>query len=256
MALTVVQFRCLTDNYGALVHDAASGATAAVDAPDADHIVAELKARGWRLELLLVTHHHGDHTAGNLALKDAYGCQVVGPQQEATAIPGIDHGVGDGETLAFAGHRIEVLAVPGHTLGHVAYHFPGDQRVFVGDALFAMGCGRLFEGTAPVMWRSLERLRALPEPTLVHCGHDCAATNARFAATIEPDNAALAHRGAEAEAHRARGELMPPTTIGQERRTNPFLRADQEAVAARVGMTGRAPQEVFAEIRRRKDAFT
>jgi hydroxyacylglutathione hydrolase len=255
MPLTVVQFRCRTDNYGVLVHDDESGATASIDAPDADTIRSELQRRDWRLDTILTTHHHGDHVAGNRALKEAFGCTIVGPASEAAKIPGIDRPVNEGAHLPLGGHGVLVLATPGHTLGHVSYFLAAARAVFVGDTLFAMGCGRLFEGTAEVMWGSLSRLRGLPEGTQVYCGHDYAASNARFALTIEPHNAALAARAKNVAASAARGGLTPPTTIGLERTTNPFVRADEPAVRAQLHMTSAAPHEVFAEIRRRKDAF-
>jgi hydroxyacylglutathione hydrolase len=255
MALMIVQFRCRKDNYGVLVHDEDTGTTASIDAPDADTVCGELDRRGWRLDLILTTHHHGDHTAGNLALKQRFGCTIVGPGREADSIPGIDTRVGEGDVVPFAGRDLRVLATPGHTLGHVAYHLPAGEVVFVGDTLFAMGCGRLLEGTAAMMWESLRRLLALPEPTHVYCGHDYAAANARFALTIDPDNEALATRAEEAASRAARGELAPPTTIAAERATNPFLRADQPDLATRLGLPGAPAVAIFAEIRRRKDRF-
>jgi hydroxyacylglutathione hydrolase len=255
MSLTIVQFRCRTDNYGVLVHDERTRETASVDAPDADAVRGEIERRGWRLDLILTTHHHTDHVAGNRALKDAYGCRVVGPSSEAIRIPGLDAMVDEGSIVPFADRQIRVMATPGHTLGHVSYYLPDDQTVFVGDTLFAMGCGRLFEGTPEMMWASLVRLRGLPETTQVYCGHDYAAQNARFALTIEPDNPLLAARATQVAAQRAAGGLTPPTSIGTERRTNPFLRADQPGMNERLQMAAGTPTEVFAEIRRRKDAF-
>jgi hydroxyacylglutathione hydrolase len=257
MTLTVVQFRCGADNYGVLVHDEASGVTASIDAPDAAAIRGELTRRGWRLDTILVTHHHDDHVAGNLALKAAFACTIVGPAKEAAAIPGIDQAVGDGGTLGFAGRRdVQVIATPGHTLGHVAYFMPDAGLVFVGDTLFAMGCGRLIEGTAAMLWASLCRLRALPQATRVYCGHDYAAANARFALTVDPDNAELVARADEAATRDAAQALTPPTVIGVERRTNPFLRSDEPAIRARLGLPAADPADVFAEIRRRKDDFS
>jgi hydroxyacylglutathione hydrolase len=255
MPLTIAQFRCRTDNYGVLIHDEATGATATIDAPDAERITAEIAERGWGLDLILTTHHHADHVQGNLALKAAFNPVIVGPAKERTAIPGIDQTVDDGSAVSFAGGQVHVIATPGHTLGHLAYLIPAAEAVFVGDTLFAMGCGRLFEATAEVMWASLVRLRELPEETRVYCGHDYAAANARFALTVEPDNALLRERAAEVAAGAATGALTPPTTIGLESRTNPFLRVEDAAIAARIGRGGATPAEVFAELRRRKDRF-
>jgi hydroxyacylglutathione hydrolase len=255
MALTIVQFRCRTDNYGVLVHHDETGATAAIDAPDADVIRATLERNQWRLDTILTTHHHGDHVAGNLALKEAYGCTIIGPAREAAKIPGIDQAVDDGDSAVAAGATARVMATPGHTLGHISYFMNDAGAVFVGDTLFAMGCGRLFEGDAQTMWASLRRLAALPPATRVYCGHDYAAANARFALTIEPENPALVARAAEVAARSAEGLLTLPTTIALELKTNPFLRADQPAIRDRLKMNRAAPAEVFAEIRRRKDGF-
>jgi hydroxyacylglutathione hydrolase len=255
MAITIVAFRCRSDNYGVLIHDGARGVTAAIDAPDADAIRDEVDRRGWRLHLIFTTHHHGDHVAGNIALKERYGATIVGPAKEAAKIPGIDGLVDDGAVIEFADREIRVMATPGHTLGHVAYYLADENVVFVGDTLFAMGCGRLFEGTAEMMWASLARLAALPETTEVYCGHDYAAANARFALTIEPDNAALVARAGEAAAAARSGTLMPPTSIGRERATNPFLRVDQPGIRQRVNLPDAPAAEVFAALRRHKDAF-
>jgi hydroxyacylglutathione hydrolase len=254
--LTVVEFRCRTDNYGILLHDTDNAATASIDAPDSETIAAELQRRGWRLDLLFITHHHGDHVAGNLALKAAFDCRIIGPAREAAQIPGIDRPVADGELISFAGRPIQVLATPGHTAGHIAYFMPTDGEVFVGDTLFAMGCGRVFEGTPEMMWDSLSRLAALPQATRVHCGHDYAAANARFALTVEPDNAELVARADEVTARAATGNLTPPTTVGLELRTNPFLRVNQPGLSDRLGLSPDVPAAaVFAELRRRKDRF-
>jgi len=254
--LTVVEFLCRTDNYGILIHDEDNAATASIDAPDAEAIAGELQRRGWPLDLVLTTHHHGDHVAGNLALKAAFDCRIIGPAREAAQIPGIDRQVDDGELVSFAGRPIHIMATPGHTAGHVAYFMPADGEVFVGDTLFAMGCGRLFEGTPEAMWESLSRLAALPQATRVHCGHDYAAANARFALTVEPDNAELVARADEVTARAATGALTPPTTVGIELRTNPFLRVNQPAIRARLALSPEVPASaVFGELRRRKDRF-
>ncbi len=255
MALTIVQFRCRKDNYGVLVHHEESGATISIDAPDADTVQAALDQNGWRLAMILTTHHHGDHTAGNLALKQAHRCTIVGPEREADRIPGIDVKVEHGATVAFPGGKLDVIATHGHTAGHVSYFMGEAGAVFVGDTLFAMGCGRLLEGSAESMWRSLGRLADLPGRTRVYCGHDYAAANARFALTVEPENKALVTRAAEVTARSSEGLLTLPTTIDLERQTNPFLRAGQPAIRRRLQMENHPPVEVFAEIRRRKDGF-
>lgn len=225
MSVDIVLFPCLEDNYGLLVRDRASGQVAAIDTPDPDRIAAELDARGWGLALILNTHWHHDHVGGNQALKDRYGAIVVGPAAERDRVPGFDLPVAQGAVLRLGDTAINVLETPGHTLGHVAFYLPIPGALFVGDTLFAMGCGRLFEGTAEQMWGNMERLSALPPETLVYCAHEYTHGNARFAATIEPDNPALLARIAQVDAARARGEPTVPFTIADERATNPFMRA-------------------------------
>ena len=214
---------------------------------------ANFAASGWRLTDILITHHHADHTAGVAELVAETSCRVIagwdGAVSGATAL------VGDGDVVKIGALTVEVLATPGHTRDHLAFWFAGLDAVFTGDALFSLGCGRLFEGTAPEMWASLLKLRALPDETLVYCGHEYTASNARFARTIEPDNAALKARAAEVDQLTAEGRPTLPTTIGREKATNPFLRADRPEVAAAVGLPGAPAAEVFAEIRRRKDRF-
>jgi len=255
MALTVDQFICRKDNYGVLIHDPASGLTASIDAPEEAAIRARLAERGWRLDRILTTHHHGDHVEGNAPLKAAFGCTVTGPAAEAASIPGIDHRVSGGDAFAFGGFQVRVIDTPGHTAGHVSYWLPEAGVAFVGDTLFAMGCGRLFEGTAETMWASLAKLAALPAETNVYCGHEYTADNGRFALTVEPDNADLVRRAEETERLTAAGKPTLPTTVALEKATNPFLRADSPAIRARLAMTEAPAAEVFAEIRRRKDAF-
>jgi hydroxyacylglutathione hydrolase len=257
MPATIRQFRCRTDNFGVLIFDPRTQATAAIDAPDAAAIRGELAANGWRLTDILLTHHHGDHTAGIKELLAETGCRVIAannsPIAEAT------QRVGEGDRLTIGALKAEVLATPGHTADHIAFRFAdigaGTGAVFAGDTLFSLGCGRLFEGTAPQMWASLLKLRALPDDTLLYCGHDYTASNARFALTIEPDNAALKARAAEVDLLMAEGRATLPTTLGQEKATNPFLRADRPEVAAAVGLPDAPAAEVFAELRRRKDRF-
>jgi hydroxyacylglutathione hydrolase len=246
-------FLCLQDNYGVLVHDPASGATAAIDAPEAARVEAALNETGWKLTDILVTHHHGDHTGGIAELKGRHRCRVVAPRNEAARIPLVDKTVGEGDRVKVGGLEARVLETPGHTAGHIAYWFEPDGLAFVGDTLFSIGCGRVIEGTAGMMWQSLEKLRNLPGETRVYCGHEYTLANIRFAQTIEPDNLALVARAAEAAEQVAAHKPTIPTTIAAEKAANPFLRADLPEVAAAVGLAGKPPAEVFAEIRERKN---
>lgn len=253
--LEIHQFLCLNDNYGVLIHDSKTGATATIDAPDAGAVKKALQDTGWRLSDILNTHHHGDHTGGNLELKREFGCSITGPKGERDRIPGIDRAVAEGDSVALGGHTASVIETPGHTSGHITYHFADDQVAFAGDTLFALGCGRLFEGSAADMWGSLQKLMALPEETTVYCGHEYTQANARFAVTVDPDNDALAKRAGEIDRLRADKKPTVPTTIGLELKTNPFLRPDADGVQKTLGMAGAELVDVFAEIRRRKDAF-
>ncbi len=251
--LDILQFACRSDNYGVLIHDEAAGATAAIDAPDAEPILANLKEKGWRLTHLLITHHHGDHTAGNLQLKEATGCTVIGPRAEEDRIPGIDRGVGEGDKIAFGEFEIQVIETPGHTIGHVTYWIPAASVAFVGDTLFAMGCGRIFEGNAKVMWTSLKKLMTLPPETKIYCGHEYTGANAKFALTIDPENAALQKRAREVAELRAKGLATLPTRLDLELETNPFLRPHIAAIRQRLGMQHDPDWRVFAEIRERRN---
>jgi hydroxyacylglutathione hydrolase len=244
---------CLSDNYAILVHDAATGATAAIDAPDAEPILAALEEAGWRLTDILVTHHHHDHTGAIADLKARYDCRVVASAREAPKVPLVDATFADGDEVRIGDLAARVIATPGHTLGHVAYWFKDERAVFVGDTLFSIGCGRVFEGTPGQMWDSLLRLRALPEDTNVYCAHEYTEANIRFAKAIEPANAALAARAEEVARLRAEGRPTVPSTIGAEKRANPFLRADVAEVAAHLGMAGADAADVFTEIRARKN---
>ncbi len=248
-------FPCLQDNFGVLFHDPATGATASIDAPEAAPVEAALKQTGWTLTDILVTHHHGDHVAGIPELKKRHKCRVIAPRKEAAGIPGVDVEVAEGDTVTIGGLSGRVIETPGHTLGHITYVFDADKIAFVGDTLFSIGCGRVIEGTPEMMWNSLLKLRALPDDTIFYCGHEYTQANARFAVTIEPDNAALAARAKAVDRLRAEGKPTIPATIGAEKKENPFLRADVPAVAAAVGLAGKTPAEVFAEVRARKNKF-
>ncbi len=249
------QFICRTDNFGVLLHDADSGATISVDAPEEAPILKVLDEEGWKLTHILTTHHHGDHVAANDALKARFGATIVGPAAEAERIPGIDRQVEGGETFAIGAIAVEVLDTPGHTLGSVSYHMPGISAVFAGDALFSLGCGRLLEGTAPMLWESLKRLRALPDETMLYCGHEYTGANARFALSVDPQNLLLHERATQVEHLRVAGEPTLPVPLGREKKTNPFLRADDATLADELGLSGQPPESVFAALRSRKDAF-
>ncbi len=251
----IVTIPCLSDNYAYLVHARESGETALVDAPEAAPVLTALKERGWRLAEIWLTHHHHDHVGGVARIREETGARVVGAAADAHRLPALDIALPVGARHRFAGAPVAVIGVPGHTVGHIAFHLPGSRAVFTGDSLMALGCGRLFEGTAEQMWASLGRLAALPPETLVFPGHEYTANNARFALTIEPDNAALKTRAAAVEKARAAGRPTVPSRLSEELATNPFLRANLPAVKAALGMAECTDVEVFAEIRRRKDAF-
>lgn len=253
--LEIRQIPARDDNYALLVHDTASGATASIDAPEVDAIEDALDETGWRLTHILVTHHHYDHVEGIAALKAKWGARVVASHYDRDRVPGVDETVGDGDVVRLGTSEMIALALPGHTLGHIGWWAKAAGAVFVGDTMFSLGCGRLFEGTPAQMWGSLLKLRALPQETAVYCGHEYTESNGRFAVTIEPDNADLAARVEEVRDLRLEGRPTVPTTIAREIATNPFLRADVASVKAGLGMGDRSDAEVFAEIRGRKDRF-
>src|ERR1700721_1841072 len=228
-------FRCLKDNFGVLVHDPATGATAAIDAPEAAPVEAVLKATGWRLTAILVTHPHADHTGGVAELKARHGCRVTAPRNEAARIPAVDASVGEGDTVKVGSLTARGLEAPGHTAGHITYVFDQDKLAFVGDTLFSIGCGRVIEGTPEMMWASLLKLRALPDDAQIFCGHEYTEANIRFALTIEPDNEDLRARAEEAKRQVAAGEDTIPTRIGAEKREKVLLRADVHAGAGGGG---------------------
>ncbi len=253
--LTILAIPVLSDNYAYVVHDEDSGATAVIDPSEAKPVLAALQQRGWTVTHVFNTHHHHDHVGGNMDLKRATGATIVGSRVDAERIPGLGTQVGDGDTYPVGPMRFTILHIPGHTRGHLALWLQDDHAVFTGDTLFTLGCGRVFEGTPEQMWTSLCRLRGLPESTRVYCGHEYTQKNAAFALTIEPRNAELLARFERTNALRADGKSTIPSLIGEERRTNPFLRCDEASVQQSVGLDGADPVTVFAEIRRRKDAF-
>ncbi len=255
MGLQIDQFMCRSDNFGVLIHDEASGQTALIDAPEESTILAAIERTGWKPDLILTTHHHADHVEANLALKQRFGLKIIGPKAEADKIPGIDETVSEGSALEFAGQKVEIIDTPGHTAGHISYYFPDAGVAFTADTLFALGCGRLFEKPAPVMFESFKKLAALPAATIVYCGHEYTLANARFAMTIDPTNSALKERVARIEKLREQDKPTLPTTIGEELETNPFMRWHDPAIRKNLGMENASDVDVFAEIRKRKDNF-
>jgi hydroxyacylglutathione hydrolase len=255
MPAEIYQFLCLKDNFGVLIHDPASGATAAIDVPEAAPVEAALRKTGWRLSDILVTHHHADHTAGIGEIKALHKCRVVAPRAEAQRIAHVDETVAEGDKVRVGSLEARVLETPGHTSGHISYFFPAEKIAFVGDTLFSIGCGRVIEGNPEMMWHSLLKLRGLPDDTRFYCGHEYTAANIRFAKTIEPNNKALAARAEEVTRLLAAGEPTLPATIGAEKADNPFLRADDAELAKSLGLGGVPAWQVFAEIRERKNKF-
>ncbi len=255
MALEIVTVPCLSDNYAFLAHDAATGATAVVDVPEAAPILNALRERGWKASHILITHHHSDHIDGVRALAAATGARVIGAAADAHRLPPLDDAVKEGDTVRIGMSEGNVLDVSGHTVGHIAFHFPDSKVVFTADSLMALGCGRVFEGTHAQMWESLSKLAALPPDTLVCSGHEYTKSNARFALTIEPENEALISRAEAVDAARAEGRATVPSLLLEELATNPFLRARLPEVKAAIGMKDASDAEAFAEIRSRKDRF-
>ena len=255
MPLQIVTVPCLSDNYAFLLHDAATGVTAVVDVPDAGPIQAELAARGWTLTDILITHHHWDHIDGVAPLVAATGARTWGNANDADRLPPLDHAVPPGGAVTIGGESGTVIDVSGHSIGHVAYHFPDSHAVFTGDSLMALGCGRLFEGSPETMFASLARLAALPPETLVYSGHEYTASNAKFALTIDPANPALISRAGSIDAARADNRPTVPSSLQEELDTNPFLRAHDAAIRAQLGLETASDVAVFTEIRARKDRF-
>jgi hydroxyacylglutathione hydrolase len=253
MAAEIRLFPCLTDNFGYLIHDPASKATASVDAPEAAPIIEALEGEGWTLTDILVTHHHGDHVGGIAELKQKYNCRVVAPHDKTAKIPSVDARVKQGDIVKVGNLLARVLETPGHTLDHVSYVFDDDKALFAADTLFSIGCGRVFEGTHPMMWDSLLKLRALPDDFRLYCGHEYTAANVRFALTIEPNNPDLKARAEEVARQRSAGKPTVPTLLGDEKKANVFLRADEASVAASVHLKGASAADVFGELRERKN---
>lgn len=255
MSVIVDVFPARSDNYGYLVHDTATGRTAAIDAPEAAAIRTALTHRGWTLTDIFITHHHIDHVEAIPELKAEFGARVVGPRAEADKIADLDELVAGGDTISLGETLFHVYDTPGHTLGHVVFHDKVGKHLFSADALFSLGVGRMFEGTPGPMWAGVKALRDLPDDTLVYCGHEYTASNAKFALSIDPDNAALQKRAAEVEALRAAGRPTIPFVLGEDKLANPFLRADDPALARHYGLEGADAAEVFAAIRKGKDTF-
>ncbi len=255
MGLIVDVFAARSDNFGYLVHDTATGRTAAIDAPEAAAIKNALLYRGWTLSDIFITHHHIDHVEAIPELKAEYGVRVVGPRAEADKIAGLDELVGAGDQIQLGETVFDVYAAPGHTLGHVVFHDKVGKHLFTADALFSLGVGRMFEGTPGPMWNGIKALRDFPDDTLIYCGHEYTESNARFALSVDPDNKALQARAEEVKALRQAGKATIPVSLGTEKATNPFLRADDKVIAAYYGLENAAPAEVFAALRKGKDSF-
>jgi hydroxyacylglutathione hydrolase len=253
--LDIIQIPVLTDNYIYLLHDPVSRETAVIDPALAQPVLDVLNQKGWRLNYILNTHHHWDHVGGNLELKEKTGCKIVAAQADWDRIPGIDRGVSEDDVISLGQHRGRVISTPGHTSGHIVYHFAEDDALFCGDTLFVMGCGRLFEGTPEQMWDSLQKLKALPPSTQVYCTHEYTQANGRFALSVEPDNSHTQQKMLEVQQFRAANKSTVPSTIEQERATNPFFRADSISLKKTLGMESQSPVSVFTELRKRKDSF-
>jgi len=255
MPAEIVTVPCRSDNYAYLLRDEATGKVALIDAPEVAPIAAALEARGWGLDQIWITHHHGDHTEGVDRLRSRYGAQVAGNAADAGRLPKLDVALADGETVALGETVARMIDVSGHTVGHVAFVVDAENAAFTADSLMALGCGRVFEGTHAMMWASLSKFLAMPDQMRIYSGHNYGQANGRFALTIEPGNAALKDRIARIKAADAAGEPIVPVTLAEEKATNPFLRATEPAVKAAVGLDGADDAAVFAEVRRRKDAF-
>jgi hydroxyacylglutathione hydrolase len=253
MPAEIRTFPCLSDNFGYLIHDPATKATASIDAPEAAAIIKALEREGWTLTDILITHHHHDHVGGVAELKQKYGCRVVAPHDKTSKIANADLRVGNGDVVRVGNLLARVLETPGHTLDHISYVFDNDKALFAADTLFSIGCGRVFEGNYPMMWDSLLKLRALPDDFRLYCGHEYTASNIKFALTVDSDNPALKARAEQVAKLRAENKATIPSLLGEEKKANVFLRADDPQVAARLHLKGAAAPEVFAELRERKN---
>ena len=253
--LEVFMFPCLSDNYGFLIHDPVENLTATVDTPEVNAIEGALNQKGWQLTHIINTHHHYDHAGGNLELKKKTNCTIIGPLQDKDRIPGIDLAIEHAQEFKFGSFEVKGFHTPGHTTGHMVYHFESEKIAFVGDTIFAMGCGRLFEGTPQQMLESLDLIMSWPDETMLYCAHEYTQTNAEFAITVDGKNEDLIKRKSEVEA--LRKDLIPtvPTQLQLEKKTNPFLRSDDHEIRLELGMVESSRTEVFAEIRNRKDQF-
>ena len=255
MPVEIITVPCRSDNYAYLIRDQGSGKVALVDAPAVDPIIAVLEARGWGLDQIWITHHHGDHTEGVEALRSRYGAQVVGYAADSARLPALDLALSEGETVSLGDSVARVIDVSGHTVGHIAFVIDAAKAAFTADSLMALGCGRVFEGTHAMMWASLSKFLAMPDDMQIYSGHNYGQANGRFALSIEPGNEALKARIEGIKAADAAGEAIVPVTLAEERATNPFLRATEPSVKAAVGLAGADDAAVFGEVRRRKDAF-
>src|ERR1700744_3890709 len=253
MTAEIRLFPCLSDNFGYLIHDPETKATASIDAPEAAPIIAALEREGWTLSDILITHHHHDHVGGVAELKQKYKCRVVAPNDKSAKIANVDLRVGQGDVVKVGSLPARVLETPGHTLDHISYVFDGEKALFAADTLFSIGCGRVFEGTYPMMWDSLLKLRTLPDDFRLYCGHEYTASNVKFALSVEPDNEALKARAEEVTRLRAANKPTIPVTLGEEKKANVFLRADEPSVAASLRMKGQSAADVFGELRERKN---
>jgi hydroxyacylglutathione hydrolase len=253
MAAEIRTFTCLSDNFGYLIHDGATKATASIDAPEAGPIIKALEREGWTLTDILITHHHHDHVGGVAELKQKYGCRVVGPHDKNAKIANVDVRVGNADVVKVGNLLARVLETPGHTLDHISYVFDNEKALFAADTLFSIGCGRVIEGNHPMMWDSLLKLRTLPDDFKLYCGHEYTASNIKFALTVDADNPALKARAEQVTRLRAENKPTIPVLLGEEKKANVFLRADDPQIAVKLHMKGAGAAEVFGELRERKN---